>query len=84
MGKRIASAVIDSDIWDSIINRSKSVTTAVAMEYVCLKYLIEIYPKEKQSGMKGDINIISHAELKKAFEPILKEVEDAKKTAGLK
>ena len=69
---------IDSDIWQSILNRKGSVKTAQAFEYLCLKFLIESYPKEQESKMKSIIDIQSHKELKDKFDEILKEVRGNK------
>ena len=69
---------VDSDIWQSILNRKGSVKTAQAFEYVCLKFLLDAYPKEQESKMKSIIDMESHKQLKTKFDEILKEVRGNK------
>jgi hypothetical protein len=76
MGSRIVSVIMDEEIWQSILNRSREVKTAVAFEYVCMKFLIEMYPKEKETGMKSHITKDLHESSKKRFQEIVKEVQD--------
>jgi hypothetical protein len=74
----IVGVNVNDDVWQSILNRSREVKTNIAFEFVCMKYLVEIYPKEKETSMRSIINNSKYIELKKQFELILKEVKEFK------
>jgi len=78
MGTTAVMVVIDADIWQSIMNRKGNIKTAEAIEYLCLKYLTESYPKEKELGAKFSIDSDAHSKVRKEFDEILKEVRGVK------
>jgi hypothetical protein len=66
--------MVDNDIWQSVVNRSPAVKTSMAVEYIFLKFLTEVYPKEKETHMRVSIDKNAHEELRKKFAAIVKEI----------
>jgi len=73
--------VVADPIWVSVLNRKgqqPGFSNSKVVEFLLMRYLIDVYPKEKETGKKTVIDLNDYNAAVDKFDAILKEVKEAR------